>query len=464
MKQKQKIVTFVSSLIFNMKYSSVDDFIKNCVLRRDPQQPEFVQAVREVMNSIWPFLKTHPEYCSDSLLERLVEPERVIQFRVSWVDDNGVVQVNRAWRVQFNSSIGPYKGGMRFHPTVSLSVLKFLGFEQTFKNALTTLPMGGGKGGSDFDPKGKSDREVMRFCQALVLELYRHVGPDTDVPAGDIGVGGREIGFMTGMLQKVTNNKACTFTGKGISFQGSHMRPEATGYGLVYFVQAMLKTRKDDLCGKTVIVSGSGNVAQYAVKKCIQFGAKVLSVSDSRGCVCDPSGFTLEKLEILMQIKNERRGTLEEYAKKTGVQYEAGKRPWHIKADIALPCATQNELEIGDAKTLIKNGVMLVAEGANMPTTEEATTELINAGVLFAPGKASNAGGVAISGLEMSQNAIRQSWTADEVDNKLRDIMNSIHSACVTYGTKSGVTNYVDGANIAGFVKVAEAMKGLGIV
>ncbi|KAF5221150.1 hypothetical protein ECC02_005862 [Trypanosoma cruzi] len=447
-----------------MKYTSVDDFINKCVKKRDPNQPEFVQAVHEVMTSLWPFLEKHPEYCQDSLLERLVEPERVVQFRVSWVDDKGEVQVNRAWRVQFNSSIGPYKGGMRFHPSVNLSILKFLGFEQTFKNSLTTLPMGGGKGGSDFDPKGKSDREVMRFCQALVMELYRHIGPDTDVPAGDIGVGGREVGYMAGMTKKLTNNNACKFTGKGISFQGSQMRPEATGYGLVYFLDALLKKHNQELKGKTVVVSGSGNVAQYAVQKCLQLGAKVLSVSDSRGCVHDAEGFTPEKLKVLMEIKNVKHGTVEEYAKGLGLQYYAGKRPWHIKADIALPCATQNELELEDAKALIKNGVTVVAEGANMPTTTDATMELINAGVLFAPGKASNAGGVAISGLEMSQNAARLSWTAEEVEQKLRDIMNSIHDACVKYGTEGGKTNYVNGANIAGFVKVAEAMKGLGVV
>ncbi|RNF01814.1 putative glutamate dehydrogenase, partial [Trypanosoma conorhini] len=323
------------------------------------------QAVREVMTSLWPFLERHPEYCEDALLERLVEPERVVQFRVSWVDDKGEVRVNRAWRVQFNSCIGPYKGGMRFHPSVNLSILKFLGFEQTFKNALTTLPMGGGKGGSDFDPKGKSEREVMRFCQALATELFRHIGADTDVPAGDIGVGGREVGYMAGMTQKLTNCKACTFTGKGIAFQGSLMRPEATGYGVVYFLEAVLKRHQQELQGKTVLVSGAGNVAQYAIAKCLQLGAKVISVSDSRGCAHDAAGFTPEKLRTLMDIKGARHGTVEEYAKQVGAEYHAGKRPWHLKADIALPCATQNELELEDAKNLIRNGVLAVVEGAN---------------------------------------------------------------------------------------------------
>ncbi|CAJ1030318.1 Glu/Leu/Phe/Val dehydrogenase, dimerization domain/Glutamate/Leucine/Phenylalanine [Leishmania shawi] len=449
---------------FNFQYTSVNDFIEKCVLSRDPHQPEFTQAVREVMTSLWPFLQKNPKYAKDGLLERLVEPERLIQFRVPWVDDKGVTHVNRAFRVQFNSSIGPYKGGMRFHPSVNLSILKFLAFEQTFKNSLTTLPMGGGKGGSDFDPKGKSDLEVMRFCQSLVTELYRHIGADTDVPAGDIGVGSREVGYMNGMYWKLRNTNECTFTGKGLSYQGSEIRPEATGYGLVYFAQAMLERVNDSLNGKTVLVSGSGNVAQYTIMKCIELNARVVTASDSKGYIHDPCGFDKEKLAKLMRVKNECRGTLEEYAKEVGVSYVPGKRPWCVKADIALPCATQNEIEAADAKTMVANGVKLVAEGANMPTTEEATEVLQKAGVMFAPGKASNAGGVAISGLEMSQNAARLAWCAEEVDSRLHDIMSSIHASCVKYGEQDGKVNYVNGANIAGFVKVADAMLALGIV
>ncbi|SYZ67508.1 glutamate_dehydrogenase [Leishmania braziliensis MHOM/BR/75/M2904] len=416
------------------------------------------------MTSLWPFLQKNPKYAKDGLLERLVEPERLIQFRVPWVDDKGVTHVNRAFRVQFNSAIGPYKGGMRFHPSVNLSILKFLAFEQTFKNSLTTLPMGGGKGGSDFDPKGKSDQEVMRFCQSLVTELYRHIGADTDVPAGDIGVGSREVGYMNGMYWKLRNTNECTFTGKGLSYQGSEIRPEATGYGLVYFAQAMLERVNDSLNGKTVLVSGSGNVAQYTIMKCIELNARVVTASDSKGYIHDPCGFDKEKLVKLMRVKNECRGTLEEYAKEVGVSYVPGKRPWCVKADIALPCATQNEIEAADAKTMVANGVKLVAEGANMPTTEEATEVLQKAGVMFAPGKASNAGGVAISGLEMSQNAARLAWCAEEVDSRLHDIMSSIHASCVKYGEQDGKVNYVNGANIAGFVKVADAMLALGIV
>ncbi|KAI5685928.1 Glu [Leishmania braziliensis] len=448
----------------NLQYTSVNDFIEKCVLSRDPHQPEFTQAVREVMTSLWPFLQKNPKYAKDGLLERLVEPERLIQFRVPWVDDKGVTHVNRAFRVQFNSAIGPYKGGMRFHPSVNLSILKFLAFEQTFKNSLTTLPMGGGKGGSDFDPKGKSDLEVMRFCQSLVTELYRHIGADTDVPAGDIGVGSREVGYMNGMYWKLRNTNECTFTGKGLSYQGSEIRPEATGYGLVYFAQAMLERVNDSLNGKTVLVSGSGNVAQYTIMKCIELNARVVTASDSKGYIHDPCGFDKEKLVKLMRVKNECRGTLEEYAKEVGVSYVPGKRPWCVKADIALPCATQNEIEAADAKTMVANGVKLVAEGANMPTTEEATEVLQKAGVMFAPGKASNAGGVAISGLEMSQNAARLAWCAEEVDSRLHGIMSSIHASCVKYGEQDGKVNYVNGANIAGFVKVADAMLALGIV
>ena len=444
--------------------TSLDEFLGK-IVQRDAHQAEFLQAVREVFTSIWPFLEANPKYRSEALLERLVEPERAIQFRVAWTDDKGQVQVNRAFRVQFNSAIGPFKGGMRFHPSVNLSILKFLGFEQIFKNALTTLPMGGAKGGSDFDPKGKSDAEVMRFCQALMAELYRHVGPDTDVPAGDIGVGGREVGYLAGYMKKLSNQAACVFTGRGLSFGGSLIRPEATGYGLVYFAQAMLAEKEDSFQGKTVLVSGSGNVAQYAIEKAMELGAKVVTCSDSAGYVYLPEGFDREKLEALLELKNVKRGRVEEFAKQFGLQYFAGKRPWEVKADIALPCATQNELEILDAKALIKNGVKLVAEGANMPTTIEATDAFLEAGVLFGPGKAANAGGVATSGLEMAQSSQRLYWTAEEVDAKLHHIMLDIHANCKKYGAIAGQQNinYVVGANIAGFVKVADAMLAQGV-
>ena len=446
-----------------MKYKNLDDFMAY-VEARDKNQPEFLQAVREVMGSLWNFIANHPRYADAALLERLVEPERVIQFRVSWVDDRGEAHTNRAFRVQHSSAIGPFKGGMRFHPSVNLSILKFLAFEQTFKNALTTLPMGGGKGGSDFDPKGKSRNEVMRFCQALIVELYRHLGPDTDVPAGDIGVGGREVGFMAGMMKKLSNNAACVFTGKGMSFGGSLIRPEATGYGLVYFVDDMLKTRKDGFEGKTVSLSGSGNVAQYSAEKLIELGAKVVTVSDSGGTVYDKAGMNREKLDALMSIKNDHYGRVDEYAKKFGLEYLPGKTPWHIPVDIALPCATQNELNGEDAKTLVKNGAKCVAEGANMPSTLEAVEVFIKAGILYAPGKASNAGGVATSGLEMTQNAQRLPWVREEVDGRLKGIMHEIHRNCVQYGSgKDGFINYVDGANIAGFVKVADAMLAQGV-
>ncbi|MGC7560587.1 NADP-specific glutamate dehydrogenase [Pasteurella sp. PK-2025] len=443
---------------------SLEEFLAS-VAQRDSHQPEFLQAVREVFTSIWPFLEANPKYRSQALLERLVEPERAIQFRVAWTDDKGQTQVNRAFRVQFNSAIGPFKGGMRFHPSVNLSILKFLGFEQIFKNALTTLPMGGGKGGSDFDPKGKSDGEVMRFCQALIAELYRHVGPDTDVPAGDIGVGGREVGYLAGYMKKLSNQAACVFTGRGLSFGGSLIRPEATGYGLVYFAQAMLAEKGQSFKGKTVSVSGSGNVAQYAIEKALQLGAKVVTCSDSSGYVYDEAGFTAEKLAALMELKNEKRGRVEEYAKQFGLKYVAGKTPWEVKVDIALPCATQNELDLASAKTLIANGVQLVAEGANMPTTIEATDALLEAGVLFGPGKAANAGGVATSGLEMAQSSQRLYWTAEEVDQKLHQIMLDIHANCKKYGTVEGQENinYVIGANVAGFVKVADAMLAQGV-
>ncbi|WP_312203402.1 NADP-specific glutamate dehydrogenase [Kosakonia cowanii] len=434
------------------------------VHQRDPHQPEFSQAVREVMSTLWPFLEASPRYRQLSLLERLVEPERVIQFRVAWVDDRNQVQVNRAWRVQFSSAIGPYKGGMRFHPSVNLSILKFLGFEQTFKNALTTLPMGGGKGGSDFNPKGKSDGEVMRFCQALITELYRHLGADTDVPAGDIGVGGREVGFMAGMMKKLSNNTACVFTGKGLSFGGSLIRPEATGYGLVYFTQAMLERHGLGFEGMRVAVSGSGNVAQYAIEKAMSLGARVITASDSAGTVVDEAGFTAEKLARLCEIKASRDGRVADYAREFGLTYLEGKQPWSVPVDIALPCATQNELDVEAAQTLIANGVRAVAEGANMPTTIEATDLFLDAGVLFAPGKAANAGGVATSGLEMAQNAGRISWKAEEVDARLQHIMLDIHQACVEYGGEEKQTHYVRGANIAGFVKVADAMIAQGVI
>ncbi|MEI2416035.1 NADP-specific glutamate dehydrogenase [Orrella sp. JC864] len=446
-----------------MKLPTLEAFLEQ-VAARDPHQPEFMQAVKEVASSLWPFLQKHPQYADQALLERLVEPERVIQFRVCWTDDHGRTQVNRAFRVQHSSAIGPYKGGLRFHPSVNLSILKFLAFEQTFKNALTSLPMGGGKGGSDFDPKHRSDAEVMRFCQALMLELHRHLGPDTDVPAGDIGVGGREVGFMAGMMKKLSNSAASVFTGKGLSFGGSAIRPEATGYGVVYFAQEMLARQGLSLDGLRVSVSGSGNVAQYAIEKAMALGAKVVTASDSTGTVVDESGFTHEKLVALMKLKNETRGQLQSYAKQFKLKFEAGKRPWHVPVDVAMPCATQNELELKDAQALIKNGVRCVAEGANMPATLEAAHALIAAKVLFAPGKASNAGGVAVSGLEMSQNAIRLSWTREEVDARLHAIMRDIHANCVHYGQGRGkFVNYLDGANIAGFVRVAEAMRSQGV-
>jgi glutamate dehydrogenase (NADP+) len=445
-----------------MKLLALDQFLDQ-IRARDPNQPEFMQAVNEVMHSLWPFIEQNPRYAEQGILDRLVEPERAIQFRVSWVDDEGRVRTNRGFRIQHSSAIGPYKGGMRFHPSVNLSILKFLAFEQTFKNALTTLPMGGGKGGSDFDPKGKSDGEVMRFCQALIMELYRHLGPDTDVPAGDIGVGAREVGFMAGMMKKLSNSSASVFTGKGLSFGGSLIRPEATGYGTVYFAEEMLKHANQSIEGLTVSVSGSGNVAQYAIQKCLQLGAKVITVSDSHGTVVDMAGFTHEKLDALIHLKNEQRGRVETYAKQFNLTYEPGKRPWHVPVDVALPCATQNELELVDAQNLIRNGVRCVAEGANMPTNLEAVEAFIDAKVLYAPGKASNAGGVAVSGLEMSQNSQRLQWTRDQVDAKLHSIMRDIHENCVLHGTEGKTVNYVNGANITAFVKVADAMLQQGI-
>ena len=447
-----------------MKYASHQAFLEHVSLT-NPGQPEFLQAVTEVMESLWPFIKQHPKYAEHGLLDRLVEPERVILFRVCWVNDHGDVQVNKAYRIQHSMAIGPYKGGLRFHPSVNLSILKFLAFEQTFKNALTTLPMGGGKGGSDFDPKGKSPGEVMRFCQAFATELFRHVGADTDVPAGDIGVGGREVGFIAGMVKKLSNRADCVFTGKGLAFGGSLIRPEATGYGTVYFAEEMLKQKGLSFDGLRVSVSGSGNVAQYAVEKAMALGAKVVTVSDSSGTVIDEDGFTTEKLAELMEVKNHLYGRVNDYAARTGTRFEAGVRPWAVPVDVALPCATQNELDGDDATTLVKNGVKCVAEGANMPSTLDAVKVFESSGVLYAPGKASNAGGVATSGLEMSQNAMRISWPRDEVDARLHGIMRSIHEACLQHGRRAdGTVSYVDGANVAGFVKVADAMLAQGVI
>lgn len=435
------------------------------VQQRDPGQPVFHQAVQEVFSSLEGFLAQHPRYTEQALLERIVEPERIIMFRVPWVDDRGVAQINRGYRVQMSSAIGPYKGGLRFHPQVDLGVLKFLAFEQVFKNALTTLPMGGAKGGSDFDPKGKSDAEVMRFCQALVQELFRHIGPDTDVPAGDIGVGAREVGYMAGMMKKLSNSAACVFTGKGMSFGGSLMRPEATGYGVAYFAQEMLARKSEGFEGKRVSISGSGNVAQYAAEKALEMGAKVITLSDSGGTLVHEAGLSREQVLAVMELKNVQRGRLADFAARHGLTFLPGSRPWHVKTDIALPCATQNELDGEDAKTLVKNGVLCVAEGANMPSTLEAVDVFLAAGTLYAPGKASNAGGVATSGLEMSQNAMRLGWTAQEVDERLHAIMKDIHQNCVRYGERAqGAVNYVEGANIAGFVKLADAMLAQGVV
>ncbi len=434
------------------------------VRQRDPNEPEFHQAVEEVLLSLWPFLEQNPQYMKNGLLERMLEPERVIQFRVAWVDDRGEVQVNRGYRVQMNSSIGPYKGGIRFHPSVNLGILKFLAFEQVFKNALTTLPMGGGKGGSDFNPKGKSDLEVMRFCQAFMTELYRHIGADLDVPAGDIGVGGREVGYMYGMYRKLKNEVTGAFTGKGLAFGGSLIRPEATGYGAVYFVEEMLKTRGRTLDGLRVAISGSGNVAQYAAQKVMEQGGLVVTLSDSEGTVHAPKGLTEEQWKYLMVLKNERRGRIRELAEEYGLDFVEGARPWRFPCEVALPCATQNELDEKDAETLVGNGCFCVAEGANMPSTLKAVDVFQSAKILYAPGKASNAGGVAVSGLEMSQNSMRHFWTEGEVDTKLHNIMISIHHACMSYGRQGNYIDYVTGANIAGFIKVADAMLAQGIV
>ena len=436
------------------------------VAKRNANEPEFMQAVREVAETVIPFIEENPKYLGKMLLERMVEPERVIMFRIAWIDDKGTTQVNRGFRIQMNSAIGPYKGGIRFHPSVNLSILKFLAFEQVFKNSLTTLPMGGGKGGADFDPKGKSDVEIMRFCQAFMTELSKHIGADTDVPAGDIGVGGREVGYMFGQYKRLRNEFTGVLTGKGISFGGSLIRPEATGYGDVYFADSMLKTKGKSFAGQTVVVSGSGNVAQYAAEKATHLGGKVVTMSDSSGYIYDEAGIDAEKLAYVMEIKNVNYGRISDYVKKyPSAKFVEGKRPWEVKCDIALPCATQNELNEDEAKTLVANGCFCVAEGANMPTTPEAVIVFQNAKILFAPGKASNAGGVATSGLEMSQNSLRLSWTSEEVDERLKGIMKNIHEACVKYGSDAnGYVDYVKGANIAGFVKVADAMLGQGVV
>jgi len=442
---------------------SVESFLAR-LKKRDPDQPEFHQAVEEVLRSLWPFLEANPHYLTSGILERICEPERAVVFRVSWVDDQGIVQVNRGFRIQMNSAIGPYKGGLRFHPSVNLGVLKFLAFEQTFKNSLTSLPMGGGKGGSDFDPKGKSDAEVMRFCQAFMSELYRHIGADVDVPAGDIGVGAREIGFLFGQYKRLSNQFTSVLTGKGPSYGGSLIRPEATGFGCVYFAEEMLKRSGETVEGKRVAISGSGNVAQYAARKVMDLGGVVVSLSDSEGTLYCESGLTEEQWLAVLELKNVQRGRISELAGRFGLEFLAGQHPWALSCDIALPCATQNELDAEAARTLLRNGCICVAEGANMPTTLEAVDLFIEAGILFAPGKASNAGGVAVSGLEMSQNAMRLLWTGGEVDNKLHAIMQSIHHACVHYGEEYGRVNYVKGANIAGFVKVADAMLAQGVV
>ena len=442
---------------------SVEDFLAR-LKKRDPDQPEFHQAVEEVLRSLWPFLEANPHYLTSGILERICEPERAVVFRVSWVDDQGKVRVNRGFRIQMNSAIGPYKGGLRFHPSVNLGVLKFLAFEQTFKNSLTSLPMGGGKGGSDFNPKGKSDAEVMRFCHAFMSELYRHIGADVDVPAGDIGVGAREIGFLFGQYKRLSNQFTSVLTGKGMSYGGSLIRPEATGFGCVYFAEEMLKRRGDRVEGKRVAISGSGNVAQYAARKVMDLGGKVISLSDSEGTLYCESGLSEEQWLAVLELKNVKRGRISELAERFGLEFRAGQSPWSLACDIALPCATQNELDADAARTLLRQGCICVAEGANMPTTLEAVDIFIEANILFAPGKASNAGGVAVSGLEMSQNAMRLLWTAGEVDSKLHAIMQSIHHACVYYGEENGRINYVKGANIAGFVKVADAMLAQGVV
>ncbi len=441
-------------------YNSVEDFM-SYIENKNPGEKEFHQAVQEVADSLWGFLSDHPEYVHSRILERITEPERVLIFRVPWRNDRGEIEVNRGYRVEFNSAIGPYKGGLRFHPSVNLGILKFLGFEQVFKNSLTTLPMGGGKGGSDFDPKGKSNNEVMSFCQSFMTELSRHIGHNTDVPAGDIGVGGREIGFLFGQYKRIRNEFTGVLTGKSLNWGGSLIRPEATGYGCVYFADEMLKTKNDSLDGKTVVISGSGNVAQYAAEKVIELGGKVVSMSDSSGSVYDKDGIDEEKLEFIMHLKNVKRGRINEYSDKFGAEFMEGKRPWGIKCDVALPCATQNEINEVEARELVKNGCFVVAEGANMPSNAEAVNVFLSKKILFGPGKAANAGGVAVSGLEMSQNSMHLSWTREEVDTRLKNIMKSIHSSCLEHSTNE---NYVKGANIAGFIKVADSMLDQGVV
>ncbi|PNW29561.1 NADP-specific glutamate dehydrogenase [Formosa algae] len=443
----------------------IDAFIE-LVKQKDGHEPEFLQAVHEVAETVIPFIENNPKYKGKMLLERMVEPERTIIFRVPWIDDKGATQVNRGFRIEFNSAIGPYKGGLRFHPSVNLSILKFLGFEQTFKNSLTTLPMGGGKGGSDFDPKGKSDNEVMRFCQSFMSELSRHIGPNTDIPAGDIGVGGREIGYLFGQYKRLRNEFTGVLTGKGMEYGGSLIRPEATGYGAVYFAKNMLETRNESFEGKTIVISGSGNVAQFACEKATEFGAKVVTLSDSSGYIFDEEGIDEEKLAFIKELKNVKRSRINEYVEAyPSAKFVAGERPWSVNCDVAMPCATQNELNAVDAEALVANHVIAVAEGANMPTTPEAIAIIQGAKLLFSPGKASNAGGVATSGLEMSQNSLRLNWTREEVDSKLHQIMNDIHASCVAYGTEEdGYVDYVKGANIAGFVKVADAMLAQGVV
>lgn len=445
--------------------SKIDAFM-NLVKKSNPNEPEFLQAVQEVAETVIPFIEKKPQYKDKKLLERMIEPERTIIFRIPWVDDKGETQVNRGFRIEFNSAIGPYKGGLRFHPSVNLSILKFLGFEQTFKNSLTTLPMGGAKGGSDFNPKGKSDNEVMKFSQSFMSELFRHIGPDTDVPAGDIGVGGREIGYLYGQYKRLKNEFSGVLTGKGMAFGGSLIRPEATGYGDVYFAKNMLETKGESFKNKTVVISGSGNVAQYACEKATQLGGKVVTLSDSSGYIYDKDGIDANKLAFVLDLKNVKRGRINEYVKKySSAKFFKGEKPWSVKCDIALPCATQNELDGSAAKKLVENGVLCIAEGANMPTTPEGIHIFQSNKILFSPGKASNAGGVSVSGLEMSQNSMRFNWTTEEVDNKLHEIMKNIHESCVKYGkNEDGYIDYVKGANIAGFVKVADAMLAQGIV
>ena len=444
-------------------YSSVEQFM-SMVKSKNANEVEFHQAVHEVADSLWSFLDKNQHYVYARVMERIIEPERVIIFRVPWRNDRGEIEVNRGFRVEFNSSIGPFKGGLRFHPSVNLSILKFLGFEQVFKNSLTTLPMGGGKGGSDFDPKGKSDNEVMSFCQSFMTELCKHIGPNTDVPAGDIGVGGREIGYMFGQYKRIRNEFTGVLTGKGLNWGGSLIRPEATGYGCVYFVNEMLKYQNNAIEGKSVVVSGSGNVAQYATEKVNQLGGKVVTLSDSSGFIFDPKGIDSDKLAWVIDLKNNKRGRIKEYAEEFKCEYFDGKRPWDVDCDIALPCATQNEIDESDAKSLLKNGVVAVSEGANMPSNPDAVNVFQNSGVLFGPGKAANAGGVAVSGLEMSQNSMRINWSSEEVDQKLFSIMQSIHESCVEYGKEGKSVDYVKGANIAGFIKVADAMIDQGVV